>query len=254
MNGSFLLAQAANDAIQSPAATRLNPQQASSLINISALLLIGPMVILIGLIAYVLINSPLGAPLFKPMAEQAFRKKQYAKAAKLYIKLNDLLELMEGSQYARKAAQCFELGGNLREALRWYEKADDWTRVGQLLMEAGDYDKAAEVFAAHQLPAKLAHCYEQSEDFLRAGDVYEFQLKNLHKAEFNYKKAAGSPDKETLLEAKLRLARVYHRLTRSEDARGAFDDASREIASSPQYQEFPDLLNLQRDVRDLLSG
>lgn len=260
---TFLLAQADIDpppVLETPMGAgpagppKMDPAHASSLINISALMLVLPMLVLIGLIAWVVINSPIGAPLFKPLAENAYKNKKYARAAKLYAKLHDMLELMEGGVYARKTAQCYELSGNLREAQRWYEKADDWAKVGQLLMEAGSLDRAVEIFREHNMPSKLAHCYEQIDDPLHAGEVYELQLKNYHKAEVMYKKAGASSDKETSLEAKLRLARVLHQLARAEDARHLFDEVSRELSSSVQYQEFPDLLGLQAEVKSLLEA
>lgn len=256
---AFLLAQASPDVpvgLNSPAVQAgtkaINPQQASSLINLSAILLIGPIVLLLVCFAYVVIFSPVGAPLFKIMAESALKNKKYLQAARLYVKLHDMLELMEGTVYARKAAQSFELGGNLREAQDWYAKGEDWAKVGQLLMEAGQYAKALEIYKHHDLPARLAHCYEQLEDPLKAAEVYEKQLKNLHKAEMYYKKAAAFPDKEISLTAKLKLARVFLQLERLDEAQESMLEVSREIASSAQYQEFPELLQLLNDVKLLM--
>lgn len=247
----ILLAQAV---VESPAAplTKVNPNAYSTLINYSMLLMLLPGTLVIVGLVYVLINSPMGSPVFRRLADSAFKRKNYLKAAQLYTKLHDLQVLMEGNVYARKAALSLELGGNLREAQRWYEKADDWAKVGQLMLEAGHRVQAIEVFKAHDLPARLALCYEQGNDHVNAGEVYELQLNNLRKAEQHYKKAAASTDRETYLQAKLRLARVYHQLKRAEDSQIALDEVSREISSSAQYQEFPELLALHRSVEQLL--
>ncbi|MEZ0373131.1 MAG: hypothetical protein ACAI44_28830 [Candidatus Sericytochromatia bacterium] len=237
-----------------PSPPSMNPEHYSALLNMSAILLVVPMSLLALGIAYILFNSPVGAPVYRRMADKAFQKKQYTRAANLYAKLHDLQVLLEGNVYARKAAQCHEFSGNLQEAQIWYEKADDWAKVGQLLMEAGAIERAIEVFRDHDLPSRLAMCYEQLQDHLNAGQIYEFELNNPHKAEVIYKKAVASKDKETSLLGKLMLARVYHRLTRSEEALSTLAEVSREIDSSAQYQEFPDLLDLQQRVRQFINS
>lgn len=252
MNWNMLLLAQVTAASASPDLSKVNPGNYSTLINYSMIFMLFPAFMMAAIIGYIILNSPMGAPVFRWLADSAFKKKNYLRAAERYAKLHELQVLMEGNIYARKAALSMELGGNLREAQRWYEKADDWVKVGQLLLESGKREQAIEIFKLHDLPARLAHCYEQSDDFLNAGEVYEFQLNNLRKAEQHYKRAANSQDRETFLHAKLRLARVYHQLERPEDAQSAYAEASREIESSVQYQEFPDLLALQAEVRSLI--
>lgn len=254
MNTSWLLAQA-SEGMPSAAPSGLgnvNPQSMSGLVNFSAILIIGPILLVLAMVIWLILNSPAGAPFFKALAEWAFNSKQYQRAARWYAKLHEMQELIEGPIYARKAAQSYELAGNLREAQRWYEKGDDWAKVGQLLMEAGNHTQALEVFKSHDLPARLAHCYEVLQNYLEAGLVYEEQLHNLHKAEVFYRKASSSQDIETQLKAKLMLARIYHKLERQEDAQNFFDEVSRVLNSSAQYQEFPELLELHRGVKEKL--
>ena len=69
---SFMLAQAMED---TPVAVpSVNPVNVTSLINMSAILVLVPLMILIALIAYIVLHSPIGAPVFKRQAEKAFQK------------------------------------------------------------------------------------------------------------------------------------------------------------------------------------
>lgn len=230
----------------------MNQAQMASLINISALFVVLPMLALIGAIIYIVLNSPIGAPWFRWRAESHFKAKRFEKAAKAYEKLHHMQELVEGPVYGRKAALSHEMSGKLREAIRWYERSEDWPKMGQLLMEAGDHARAAEVFEAHDLPARLALCYEEQENYIAAGEVYELRLHNFHRAEQQYRRAGLSTDPETTLKARLLLARVQHQLGRREEAQSAFAVVHQELDSSVQYQEFPELQALRTEVRQLL--
>lgn len=229
-----------------------NPGNFASLMNIATLLLLLSALPLLCFIGYVIINSPIGAPLHKALAERAFAKKNYASAAKGFIKLHDLQANLEGDVYAKKAAQSLELSGNLREARRWYEMAEDWAKLGQLYLEAGQFDEALEIFEKHGLHNRLAQVYELQEQWLKVADIYEKQLKNPHKAEPMYRKALQSEDPETQITAQLSLARLLMAMQRREEAEKFFALAETTLNSSPQYVEFPALWDLHAQVQSSL--
>lgn len=231
----------------------MNPQHVSSAMNLSMILLLVSFVPFVLFLGYVIINSPIGAPLFKGLAERQFQKKRYAKAAKNYIKLHDLQVHLEGLVYAKKAAQSLELSGNLRDARRWYEKAEDWAKLGQLSLEAGETEAAQAIFAEHGLYPRLTQIYELKEQWIAAGDVYWEHLKNAHKAENAFRKASHSPDPETKITAELKLALLYYRLKRQPEAEQCLASAQTQLQSSAQFIEFPDLLALHEMVQQNLA-
>ena len=109
-------------------------QQLASLVNFSALLLLVPFGLLLVLAGLFVVMSPLGSPLFKPMAAWALRQKYYPWAATLYARLYDWNELTGGEDFARQAAWSFEQAGDFGRALEFYEKGQDWAKLGQLLL------------------------------------------------------------------------------------------------------------------------
>jgi len=232
----------------------MNPESVGSAVNLSMALLFISFVPLALFLGYIIFNSPIGTPIFRWLGERQFQKKQYAKAAQTYIKLHDLQVQLEGFIYAKKAALSLELSGNLREARRWYEKCEDWAKLGQLSLEAGETDAALEIFAEHGLHARMIQVYELKEQWIAAGDVYQEQLQNAHKAENAYRRASHSEDPETKITAELKLAQLYHQMQREQDARELLQSAQTQLQSSPQFVEFPDLLALHSAVREMIVG
>lgn len=248
--GSFILAQAMSDTpVTIPS---VNPENVSSLINMSATLVLIPLILIIALFAYIILHSPIGAPVFKRLAEKAFQKKEFSEAARHYAKLHHLQELIEGTAYARKAALSYEMAGNLSEAVRWYGIAEDWGKLGQLYIDTGAMAQAIALFKEKRIPSRLAQCYEQIENYLFAAQIYQFDLQQMHKAELLYRKACQSDDKETLLTAKLMLANLYFHTERKAESLGLFEEVQMELESSVQYQEFPALLQLFNNLERLL--
>lgn len=207
---------------------------------------ISPFVILLG---YIIFNSPLAAPLYRSLAERHFKKKKYLPAAKLYQKLHHFQEHLEGLVYAKKAALAYEMAGSIQEALESYRRAQDWPKVGQLLVELGKIEQARELYREQGLHQRLALLYEQENQYLEAGQIYLFELKSLHKANSCLRRACDSSDPERRLQAHLHLSQVHLGLKRLSEARAEFELADREINSSPQFQEFPDLLQLRAQVQ-----
>lgn len=230
----------------------MDSQNMAMLVNVSMFLLLLSALPVGIFAAYVVLNSPLATPLVRWRAEKAFRKQNYALAAKLYTQLQHWQEHLEGHVYARKAAQSLEMAGSLREALEHYRLAEDWPKVGQLLQETGQLEEAKAVYREHQLFARLVLCYELENDFLQAGLLYEQELDKRHKAEQNYKKALNDKDPEVRLSAQLYLVRLYLATERAEEARSLFAQVDQEMNSSVQFQEFPELQVLRTTIGQLL--
>lgn len=230
----------------------MDSQNMAALVNVSMFLLILSALPFLAFVGYVVLNSPLATPLVRWRAENAFRKQNYALAAKLYTQLQHWQEHLEGHVYARKAAQSLEMAGSLREALEHYRLAEDWPKVGQLLQETGQMAEAKAVYLEHQLFARLVLCYEQENAFLQAGLLYEQELDKRHKAEQSYKKALNDKDPEVRLSAQLHLVRLYLATERAEEARSLFAEVDQEMNSSAQFQEFPELQALRARVGTLL--
>ncbi len=232
----------------------MNPQNVGSAVNLSMALLFISFVPLALFVGYIVINSPIGTPIFKALAERHFQKKRYAKAAKAYIKLHDLQVQLEGPVYARKAALSLEFSGNLREARRWYEKSEDWAKLGQLSLEAGETQAALDIFVEHQLYPRMTQVYELKEQWIEAGDIYWEQLQNAHKAENAFRRASHSTDPETKITAELKLASLYHQMKRKEEAQALLERAQAQLQSSPQFVEFPELLALHETVQQNMAS
>lgn len=224
----------------------------AALVNVSMFLLLLSAIPFLAFVGYIAFNSPLSAPLVRRRADKAFRKQNYALAARLYTTLQDWQEHLEGNIYARKAAQSLEMIGSLREAIEHYRRAEDWAKVGQLLQETGQHEEAKQVYLAHQLFARLVLCYEQENNFLAAGRLYEEVLDKRHRAEQSYKKALSDRNPEVRLSAQLYLVRIYQTSERLSEAQALFAQVEQEMDSSAQFQEFPDLQALRARIGQLL--
>jgi tetratricopeptide (TPR) repeat protein len=194
-------------------------QQLVSLANFSAAMFLVPFSLLVTLVVLFLLMSPLGSPLFKIIAAWAMRQKYHALAARMYVRLYDWHELTGGETFARQAAWAFEQAGDFRRALEFYEKGEDWAKLGQLLLETGQLEKAVSIFQAYNMPARLAFCYEQAGNYLAAGEIYERELGNTLKALRFYEKALQQ-DELTLanrIRVRLMMARAFHHLDKPDE-------------------------------------
>lgn len=232
-------------------------QYAASLLNASAILIVLPLVLLFLAITAFLLFSPLGTPLFKLLAARALQNKNYPMAARLYERIYHWQELMPGSDvYAKQAAFAWEQAGDLRQALSFYQKGEDWGKVGQLLTEMGKMEQAIEVFREHKLPARLAFCYEQTGHFWGAGELYELELDNHHKAQRFYEKALQQDDLLPLdrIRVRLLMARASFRLGKKEESQSHFEMAEALAAKPEAPQPDEHLKVVYRTVQLLLTG
>ncbi len=226
-------------------------KQFAELSNLSMILLVVSILPFMGFFAYVLLRSPLFSPVYVWRAKRAYKKKSYARAAKLYERLHDLEGVRKGNMYAKKAAQSHELAGQLRVARDWYAKAADYNKVGALMVEAGQIEDAIALYQQEKMPQRLALLYENQESFLEAAAIYR-ELKQPRKEESMYRKATFKGDPAGAQEAKLHLARLYHQLQRVEESRRFFEEASAAIENEPALQQSSKLLKLRDDVAFLL--
>lgn len=203
----------------------MKEQQMAALINVSALLFIVPLGLIAVLVLGLIIFSPVGTPLFKLLAAWCMRKKRYDLAAWIYARIYHWQELMGGEAYAREAAFAYEKAGNFRKALVFYEKAGDWGKLGQMLLETGHFEQAIEVFRSHNLPARLAFCYEQVGNYIGAGELYECELDNQIKALRLYEKALQQPSLPLpdRIRVRLLMARTFLRLDKSEESQAQIE-------------------------------
>ncbi|MBT9548756.1 MAG: hypothetical protein IV090_25405 [Candidatus Sericytochromatia bacterium] len=232
-------------------------QHAATLINASAILIIFPLLLLLSAIMGLLLFSPLGTPLFKLLAARAMQKKNYAFAARLYERIYHWQELMEGADvYAKQAAFAWEQVGDLRQALAFSQKGEDWAKVGQLLIEMGKMEQAIEVFREHNLPARLAFCYEQTGHFWGAGELYELELDNHHKAMRFYEKSLQQDTLSPLdrIRVRLLMARTAFRLGKKEESLSHFEMAEALLAKPEAPQPDEHLKVVFRTVQLLLNG
>lgn len=223
----------------------------AELSNISMILLVFSMLPFLGLFAYILIKSPVFSPVHHWRAERAFAQKNYAKAARLFDRLHDFEALRHGNIYAKKAALSYEMAGQLRLARDWYIKAQDFSKVGALLVESGKVDEAIELYQTENLPQRLAQLYEDQERFVEAAQVYR-SLRQPRKQENMYRKAMIKGDDAKIQEARLLLAQLYLEQKRIDEARRFFSEASEAMADSDAYDHLAALLQLRDQVEFLL--
>jgi tetratricopeptide (TPR) repeat protein len=231
-------------------------QQMASLINLSSILIILPLLFLALVIIGFILFSPMGTPVFKSLAAWALKNKNYPLAARLFSRLYHWHEIVGGEVYARQAGAAWEQAGDLREALFFYQKGEDWPKVGQLLMETGRPEQAIEVFREHKLPARLAFCYEQMDNFLGAGELYELELDNHHKALRFYDKALQQEHLSALdrIRVRLLMARTSFRLGKKEESLGHFEFADAMLAKPDAPESDEHLKVVYRTVQLLLQG
>lgn len=208
------------------------------------------MALVLGMILF----SPMGTPLFKSFADWCYRHKYYKLAAWLYTRLYHWQELMGGTAYARQAALAYEQAGNFREALIFYEKAEEWGKFGQLLLETGNLEEAMEVFRTHRLPARLAFCYEQTGHFIEAGELYEQELDNHIKALRFYEKALQQPSlsPSERIRVRLLMARTFLRLGKPEESQAQLELAEALWKRSEDVDKQDSLKALHTQVLALL--
>jgi len=229
----------------------------ASILNFSALMFFVPFSLLVLLVLGFLIYSPLGTPLFKSLAAWCLSKKKYAESAWLYSRVYHWQELMEGSSvFARQAAFAYEQAGNLRLSLEFYEKGEDWNKVGQLLMEMGKTEQALALFKEKKLPARLAFYYEQNENYLGAGELYELELNNSHKALRFYEKGLQQEKLPPLerIRARFLLARVCFHLDKKEESYTHYGMAETLISRLDAPLEDMHVLALERAVQALFKN
>jgi tetratricopeptide (TPR) repeat protein len=219
----------------------------AELSNIALLLLFASVLPFLGLFAYIVFKSPVFSPVHHWRAERAFRAKRYARAAKLYERLHDFESLRLGNVYAKKAALSYELSGQLRLARDWYVKAQDFNKVGALLIEQGKTEEAIALYTTENMPQRLAQLYEDQERYIDAAKVYQ-DLKQFRKQENLYRKAVIKGDEAVAHKARLLLAQLYTQQQRIEEARRFFDEASAALAHSDAYDHLSELLTLRDQV------
>lgn len=208
----FELAQMTLKASPMPAGVTQNiPGQTASLINLSTVLLGIPIFLFFGVLMYFILNSPISSRLWRLRADRAYNKKQYAKAATLYEKLFEFHTFLDGGQtYARLTGECYEHLQRVALAAEWYGKAKDWGRMGDVYQKLGLYKEAIAAYSNGTLKARIALCYEAMGDYMAAGELYDTELQNHHKAKSYYLKALQgvSPGRTSWHKAHLLLCRL----------------------------------------------
>lgn len=222
-------------------------KQFAELSNLSMLLLVFSVLPFLGFFGYILFKSPVLSPLHHWRAERAFAAKDYPKAARLFDRLHDFEALRQGNIYAKKAALSYELSGQLRLARDWYAKAQDFSKVGALLVESGKVNDAIALYQSENLPQRLAQLYEDQERFVEAAQVYR-DLKQARKQENMYRKAMIKGDDAKAQEARLLLAQLFIEQKRLEEARRFFAEASEAMASTDAYDQLSGLLQLRDQI------
>lgn len=223
----------------------------AELSNIAMILLVLSVMPLLAFFGYVVFKSPVFSFVHHWRAEKAFAQKNYTKAAQLYDRLHDFESIRQGNIYARKAALSYELSGQLRLARDWYIKAQDFSKVGALLVEAGKIEEAIALYQEENLPQRLAQLYEDQESFVDAAQVYKL-LRQPRKQENMYRRAMIKGDDASVQEAKLLLAQLYLEQKRTEEAQRFFDEANTAMAESSAYDHLSALLKLRDQVELLL--
>lgn len=226
----------------------------AQLFNLSSLIFVGSIVPFTLFLIYVILNSPVATPILRIWAEQAFKNKNYRRAAPLYKKLDFFQAQLEGDIYLKKSALAYELAGSIQEALEAYRKAQEWPKVGQLLTELGKIEQAKEVYLENGLFQRLALLYEQEKNYLAAGKIYADQLQARHKAELALRRALDDSNPEVFLEARLLLVLLYVHMERFDEAQEQFQAANAVLESSVQYQEFPILIRLRDKAQFMLQN
>lgn len=213
----------------------------ASLLNLSALLFFVPLTLVITGVSWFILNSPLGTPVIHFWAQRHMQGKRYRKAAALYERLYHFHELMGGKNYARQAAIAHEMSGDLKAALKYYELAEDWGKLGQLQMESGQVEAALESFTRGKLPARLVLCHEQLLNYYEAAVIYEHDLHQLHKARIFYERAEANTDGPVQTLAMLGLARIDHTLGRSEEAEKHVQHLHDHLNAQPHLLTHPEI-------------
>jgi tetratricopeptide (TPR) repeat protein len=213
----------------------------ASLLNLSAMLFFVPLTLLIAGLSWFVLNSPLGTPVVQFFAQRHFQAKRYRKAASLYERLYHFHELMGGKNYARQAAVAHEMSGDLKAALKHYELAEDWGKLGQLQMESGQLEAALESFTRGKLPARLVLCHEQLLNFYQAAVIYEHDLHQLHKARIFYERAESTNDPITQTLASLALVRIDRALGRQEESNYHRVGLEERLKNQPMLLENPEI-------------
>lgn len=231
---------------------------AASLFNLSILLFVIPVLILMGVVAFFLLNSPAGSPLFQSAAHFFMKRQNFALAAYCYEKLYQFKFLLgEGKEHARQAAFCYEQLHHMSEAIAWYTKIQDWSKIGQLYVDMGKFDKAEAVFQDAQLHSRLAYCYELQNKHYEVAGLYDTLLGNAHKALRFYEKAliaTASLSPERQAEIQLHIIRLLIQIKRTEEANQRWQILGQLFMEKPHLQTDPTLKRLESEVKDLLAG
>jgi tetratricopeptide (TPR) repeat protein len=215
----------------------------ASLLNLSAMLFFVPLTLVIAGVSWFILNSPLGTPVIHFWAQRHMQGKRYRKAAVLYERLYHFHELMGGQNYARQAAIAHEMSGDLKAALKYYEQAEDWGKLGQLQMESGHIEAALDSFTRGKLPARVVLCHEQLQNHYEAALIYEHDLHQLHKARIFYERAALNTDEPIQTLAKMGLVRIDRALGRSEEAEHHFQQVQTQLQIQPHLLTDPEVAN-----------
>jgi tetratricopeptide (TPR) repeat protein len=117
---------------------------------------------------------------YRKAAEIYYEKKLYQKAAQAYEQGGESKKSyqVQGEIYLecgnhQEAAQCFERAGNLRQAAEAYEQLGNSLKAGEMYLQEGDYQRAAEIFlSAGEIPL-AAQAYEQGKYFKEAAELYQ---------------------------------------------------------------------------------
>lgn len=229
----------------------------AALFNLSALLFFIPLLIMVGIALFFILNSPAGTPFFKKAAAYFLKKERFAWAAYCYEKLYHFQLLLGNSkEYGRQAAFCYEQLLQIPEALSWYIKIEDWGKVGQLYMDTGKFEKAEAIFSDYKMFNRLAYCYERQHKYMELGDLYETRLGNPQKALRFYEKALEKTPATTeqLAELQLRIIRTCLQLNRTAEAQQKWQELSTLFQAKPHFASHPTLKKLGTEVKAMLKS
>lgn len=233
-----------------------NGSALAALFNLSALLFFIPLLIMVGIALFFILNSPAGTPFFKRAATYFLKKERFAWAAYCYERLYHFQLLLGNSkEYGRQAAFCYEQLHQIPEALSWYTKIEDWGKVGQLYMDSGKFEKAETIFRDYKMFSRLAYCYERQHKYGELGDLYETLLGSPQKALRFYEKALEKtpPATEQRAELQLRLIRTCLQLNRTTEAQQKWQDLATLFQAKPHLASHPTLKKLETEVKALLN-
>lgn len=132
---------------------------------------------------------------YRKIAHQHIEKKEYAQAARVYLKLLDdpyeAAAVYEKGEMHKEAAAIYEFKiKDLGKAAEQYEKAFMYAKAIQLYEKIGNLEKVADLYQAQQQPDKALHYYnmvihklEQEQHYLKAAIICAKKVKDIPRSQ-----------------------------------------------------------------------